>query len=119
MSRDKFRKYLVDHLSQSGVVNSDETPVTEQSIFGNWPGVRLSEHGNSLLRTTFTQYKFQIPDETVISVVGFTKLNRKMISPYYLYTHIPSKKRILILYSQDDYVHLQLMDDFGLWLDSL
>jgi hypothetical protein len=119
MSKENFRQSLVDFFNDKGYREMDNAPITERTLFGNWPGLRLSSYGYNLMKEEFDRYVFQVPEDTKLSVKNFLSLNRELRSPYFFYSKRSNNSHVLVLFNQNDYVHLQLVGDFKLWLASI
>ena len=119
MTRSEFRRQLVEFFNKQGHTGLSGSCITEKILFGNWEGLRLSDYGVHLMKLEFDSYVFQTPHDVKLSVKQLTALNHELQSPYYLHSVKSNSSHILTLFNQNDYVHLQLIGDFKLWIASI
>jgi hypothetical protein len=89
-----------------------ETKITVSYVFGNYTGLRLTFNGYMLFLNNFINYRFELQKEFIITPNKILKLN-KLDKPYFL------NKKILVLFGEEDYTSLIIMNDLDLWLDTL
>lgn len=105
---NKLRTQLVSYLQN--VENIDIT-ITEFKLFGFYSGLRLTEFGNSIMKSVFDHYIFQL--EQPLTIKEKVTINNNLTTCFYL------GKNNIVIYDQQESFNINIIGDIKLWIKSM
>lgn len=106
--RNKLRQKLINYLQQQ---DSIDITFSEFKLFGFYDGLRLTETGNNIMKSTFDYYVF--PIKTPLTIKQKVLINNNLHSCFYI------GKNNIVIYDEQEAFNINMIGDLNLWIDSI